>query len=115
MSGEASGRHARPMHVTEEELRELAGSGEGRAGVAARLVELVPSEEGVGELSTDQAGPVAVDRSELEALRRGERPEGLAEKLASTSAPERSAAGPRRAPEGPTRTPPQAAAGAEAQ
>jgi hypothetical protein len=101
------------MHVTEEELRELAGSGEGRAGVVARLVELVPS-EAEGELSTVKSGPVPVDRSELEALQRGERPEGLAEKLAATSAPDRPNAGSRSAPEGPTRKPPQARTGEEA-
>jgi hypothetical protein len=95
------------MHVTEDELRELAGSGEGRAAAVARLVERSPSAPD-GELRTDQDGPARVDRSELDVLRRGgERPQVLVERLAAaTASPRRGTSG--GAPSsGPTRRPPR--------
>src|SRR5215813_7662170 len=67
MSGDRGGQ-SRPIDVTEDEIRELAGPRDTPVGAVSRLHELVPSGPS-GELSSESDTPVGVDLKDIDALR----------------------------------------------
>jgi hypothetical protein len=83
MSGDRGGQ-SRPIDVTEDEIRELAGPRDTPVGAVSRLHELVPSGPS-GELSSESDIPVGVDLKDIDALRQTQdRPERVLQRLTAS-------------------------------
>jgi hypothetical protein len=74
------------MDVTDDEIRELAGSRDQRVSAVSRLKKLVPS-EATGRLVTRASVPAPISASEMEVLQRtGELPEKVMKRLTPSQA-----------------------------
>lgn len=90
MSGNGNARHkARPVDVTEEEIRELAGSRDKPVAAVARLTT-GRAALSAGRLQSDHDAPAEIRSDELAALRRAtDRPADILRRLTPSDAPSR--------------------------
>ena len=109
MSGDLRepGRSA-PIELTDDDVRELAGTRTGRVAAVARLKAQVPTER-VGRLETARPTPAAMSAKDLEAaVRSGRLPDAVLRRLPTSDvtpeAPTEAAGRPR---PGPTKRPPK--------